>query len=274
MTAAGSPPFVVTTVRNPGAPARARAHEVARRTGARLVERPGAFESLFDTYDVEHVYVCKKDRDEVRRRDGQRLFVHPGLYAQKRGRGVRYPLVDAALGTESSADPVRSVLDCTLGLAGDALVLAGALEAAVTGLEYSPVLFSLLEEGLARLARPHPQKGAMAWQDAAARVRPVASDALTFLAAQAGARFDVVYLDPMMTRPLGQNPMFEVLRAFAHPAPVSQTLLVEAARVARRRVVLKLPHDTLAPPDALRWDRTVTGSAVDYFVHNTSNLEF
>jgi hypothetical protein len=124
-----------------------------------------------------------------------------------------------------------SVLDCTLGLAQDALVasLAVGPEGKVVGLEKSLPLCVVAAEGLRRYER-----GA----DSCA-VEVLNADAREYLRTLPPASFDVVFFDPMFAKPKKAQPAFEVLRRFAEHAPLTPETLAEARRVARRWVVVK-----------------------------------
>ena len=127
----------------------------------------------------------------------------------------------------------ESVIDCTLGLGADALVCAHVVGSTgrVIGVEASRALALLVETGLE--ARPH---GALS---------VVHSTALEFLRAQADRSADVVFFDPMFTRPKKSSTAFEVLRRYALHQPLDAQTLSEARRVARRQVIIKSgPGDT------------------------------
>ncbi len=123
------------------------------------------------------------------------------------------------------------VLDCTLGLAADALVAARAVGPAgrVIGLEKSLALFALVSAGLAGLERPRSCQIDVQHEDAAA-----------FLARAPAQSFDVVLFDPMFDRPQRCSPAFEMLRRHAEHAPLAPAMLENAQRVARRFVLVKL----------------------------------
>ncbi|MCC7075113.1 MAG: class I SAM-dependent methyltransferase [Deltaproteobacteria bacterium] len=216
-----------------------------------------AFEALFSTSGATHLYVVARAHDEVRTPAGGACFVQPSLLKMKLAEGARHPFVRALLGSDAS---VARVFDATLGLGVDAMHAACALGCEVQGTEVSAVLFSLLEEGLARLARATP---------AVARVRPMNAEAGASLAALPNDAVDVVMLDPMMSRPKRSTPSFAVLRDFAKAERADAALLREAARVARRRVVLKLGKGAPLPQDApIAFARVERGSSVCYWVHD------
>ncbi|MBI1949611.1 MAG: class I SAM-dependent methyltransferase [Deltaproteobacteria bacterium] len=206
---------------------------------------------------ASHLYVAARAHDEVRTAEGGACFVQPSLLKMKLQDAERHPLIRALLGDDRH---VERLFDGTLGLAADAMHAASVLGCEVVGTEASPVLFSLLEEGLARLGRAEPL---------IARVRPQLGEAQAALAALPDGSFDVVMLDPMMSRPKRSTPSFAVLRAFAKDERADASLLHEALRVARRRVVLKLGKGAPLPPDApYGFPRVERGSSVTYWVHD------
>jgi 16S rRNA (guanine1516-N2)-methyltransferase len=123
------------------------------------------------------------------------------------------------------------VLDCTLGLAQDALVAARAVgpTGQVVGVEKSLALYALVSEGLRRYdVGPR-----------SCRVEARHADAHEVLQGLPERAFDVVLFDPMFERPTRAQPAFAVLRRYASHAPLTPALLAEARRVARRWVVVK-----------------------------------
>jgi 16S rRNA (guanine1516-N2)-methyltransferase len=127
--------------------------------------------------------------------------------------------------------PGDAVLDCTLGLAQDALVtsLVVGPTGRVVGLEKSLALYAVVSEGLA----------AYDYGPQSCRVEPVHADSHAYLRTLPSGSFDVVLFDPMFEKPKKSQPAFEMLRRFAEHAPLTPETLEEARRVARRWVVVK-----------------------------------
>lgn len=127
--------------------------------------------------------------------------------------------------------PGDTVLDCTLGLAQDALVASLAVGPAgrVVGLEKSLALGVVAGEGLRRYELG-PDSGPIEVRHA---------DAREYLKTLPTGAFDVVFFDPMFAKPKKAQPAFEVLRRFAEHAPLTPETLAEGRRVARRWVVVK-----------------------------------
>ncbi|GHG96159.1 hypothetical protein GCM10012319_60400 [Comamonas sp. KCTC 72670] len=124
-----------------------------------------------------------------------------------------------------------AVLDCTLGLAQDAMVasLAVGPTGRVVGLERSQALAAVAGEGLRRYALGEDS----------GHVEVLHADAREYLKTLAPRSFDVVFFDPMFAKPRKSQPAFDMLRRFAEHAPLTLETLAEARRVARRWVVVK-----------------------------------
>lgn len=243
-----------------------RAASLAARFSCPLVQRKG-LQALAAEHDVDIFYVVGVEHEGLRLSTGAVTFVQPGLLKTKLGEGIRHPLIRAVNGRyddgDSDSGVVGSVFDATLGLAGDALHVASVLDVDVIGCEGSPVVHALLEEGLPRLA-----KEALTAKAARVTLPATAVDSLTMLRGMADDSVDVVMLDPMMRRPLKAAPTFDLVRFFAIATPASAALLLEARRVARRRVVLKLARGIALPADhPFAFGQTTFGVHVSYRVH-------
>jgi hypothetical protein len=235
-----------------------RARNLASRLGVSFLPRRGG---LPFPENGGSVYVVGRTREEVWAPNQPPLFVHPGLFNLKRGSGSEQPILRAV--APEGADSVRRIFDANLGLAGDAMHLSDALDVEVLGSEKSPVVAALLEEGLPRMAR---EGGA--WSQAAARIKLMAGDALGHLRNLPDNHVEVVYLDPMMPRPLNAQAGFDVFRLHADHGQPDMAFFKEAARVARDRMVIKVPPKA-RPPHLenmdVQFSRKERGTAVDYF---------
>ncbi|MGC3998139.1 MAG: hypothetical protein QM767_11880 [Anaeromyxobacter sp.] len=123
-----------------------------------------------------------------------------------------------------------AILDCTLGLAADALVAAAAAgpTGRVVGLESSLPLAAWTGEGLQRFP-----------EEAARRIEVKHAEHAAFLAAAPDRSFDVVLFDPMFRHARAEPGGFDVVRRFADPRPLTREALEQARRVARRWVLVK-----------------------------------
>ena len=248
--------LVVTTTLRATDVEHARVSRVAALLGAPAVPRPGLdLRRLFD--QGGRAYIVTRDRDELR--DARRsLTVHAGLLKTRLHPGVSHPLI-RALAPDGRAS---RVVDGTLGLAGDALHVAGALGCEVLGVELSTPLYCLLEEGLARLSREPEPVGACA---RAIRLRH--GDTTEVLAELPADSADAVLLAPMYLTPDRAQPGFGLLREQAVHGQLTGLQIERALRVAPRLVV-KWPRGEPPPGDAGLHDKLtrLSGKAVDYWV--------
>ncbi len=209
------------------------------------MERRCSLDALLDETGAPAVYVVSRRGERLQGR-ASRLEVHEGLLHAKVARGAAHPLI-RALG------PVRTVLDGTLGLLGDALHIAAVTGASVHGAELSPWVAELAEAGLVRLRRSR-------WGEAAKRIT-LHRCAAAELAGRLG-RVDAVFLAPMFERPAKAAPGFELFRHIADPRPLD-VVTYRAARAVAERVVIRVERGS--PPPFPGMER-IAGKAVDYWI--------
>ncbi|MGA9520797.1 MAG: class I SAM-dependent methyltransferase [Myxococcaceae bacterium] len=222
-------PLAVTIGRDPDEAQIARARAAAERWKLPFVPRSkrDSLERLLE-HRAQAFVVFQRNAVELVDREG-RLQWSPGLAL------LRTKTMDGGGGDTlvqlAGIQPGESILDCTLGLAQDAVVAARAVgpEGRVVGLEKSLPLHVVVSEGL-RAFDPGPRS---------CRVEPVHADALSHLRSCADRSFDRVLFDPMFARPTRSQPAFEMLRRYADHSPLTPEMLEEAKRVARRAVVVK-----------------------------------
>jgi hypothetical protein len=222
-------PLAVTTSAKPTEPLVARAQAAARQWRVPFIPRPPkqGIASWFDSR-AEALLVFGHDGVALWDKEGHHGF-HLGMAHLRRLRvaqGEPDTFVRVA-----QLRPGDAVLDCTLGLAQDALVasLAVGPTGRVVGVEKSLALCALAAEGL-KLHELGPDS---------CRVEVVHADALEHLRSLPARSFDIVFFDPMFARPQKAQPGFDVLRRFADHAPLTHQALEEGRRVARRWVLIK-----------------------------------
>ena len=227
--------MIVTTSDKPGPDQIARAERVAARCDVPYERRRGA--------PTGFAYVVGRNRDELR--DGAAsLTVHEGMLHARLQAGQDHPLIRAI-------GPAVHVVDGTLGLAGDALHISAVLGCKVTGIEGSPAIYSLLEEGIPRLAKTLAP---------ARRIVLLLGEATATLAGIGSA--DAVFLAPMYDRARAATPGFELLRRVAVHDPFTPRMLEQAHRIAPR-VVLKVDRGA---PEVEGTTARIRGKSVDYVV--------
>lgn len=130
-------------------------------------------------------------------------------------------------------------VDATAGFGEDSLLLAAA-GFAVELFECNPVIAVLLQDGLERAARIPELAGAVS------RMHVHVGDSIQGLEtlASAGARPDVVYLDPMFpgrTKSAAVKKKFQLLHRLERPCADEEALARAALAAATRKVVVKRP---------------------------------
>lgn len=248
--------WIATTTKGRAPTCVTRAKEVAQRCGLRYVERRDSLPRLLKRFEAEGAYVVGLAKAELRAQ-GLKLSVHPSMLHHVRHLGRAHPFLRSVA---PEGEEVGHVVDATLGLAKDALHLATFLGCRVTGIEASPLLACLCEDGLARLDSY--------WREGAARIEVVQAESEAWLAEREASSADVVILDPMFEVAQPAAAGFDLLRGLAHSSPLSTGLLDQACRVAARRVVLKLPRGA-TPPSSKKWTLS-RGQRLDYFAHDPS----
>lgn len=182
-----------------------------------------------DSKDSEMVLAFAGPRLEVRLLGARPFWVDFLGTAARRQQGSRHnhPLC-RAVGRKL---PLPHIVDATAGLGRDACVLA-ALGYEVVAVERSPILFALLENGLARAAHE---------AQIATRLSLVHGDARDYLQ---GKTPDVVYMDPMFPKRSKSALVKKEMQFFQRLLGEEEDAvsLFEVARgVARQRVVVKRP---------------------------------
>ena len=201
----------------------------ARRSLNRLIAEVGAERLLV----VETHQLCLRDNTGSEYRFHPNMFLVRGLNVL---RGARDLFIEAA-----ELGPGDSVLDCTVGFGCEASL--GALVVGETGnvvaLESVPELALVTREGMQCF--PLIQKPLRA---AMQRVAVCAADYKDYLPRAANGSFDIVSFDPFFPDPLrGSEHNINPLAHFGDLAPLDIPPVIEARRVARRRVVIKHPRN-------------------------------
>ncbi|MBQ8682250.1 MAG: class I SAM-dependent methyltransferase [Selenomonadales bacterium] len=231
--------FVVTTSAKGEAEKEAEARALASALGAPYVPRnkmPMAH--LKEVCGTDTVVLVTREGIEADTERG-RCFFHLSmaqLRTQNIDRGTSDHMAEAMGLTEG-----MSVLDCTMGLASDAVVasyIVGA-KGKVVGIEKSPVVHLIVSRGIEDFTSDDERL-----MQAVKRVQATEQDALDYLRKAEDGSFDVVYFDPMFRAPVHTSANFKPMRSIVETDAVSAEMVTEALRVARRRVVLKETRDS------------------------------
>ncbi len=227
--------LAVTTASRPGPRELAKARCLAGKTGYRYV--PRAHRSLAEmAVDEALAGLIVVERGQLALWvAGRSLRYHPNM-AKLRVLALEQGKPDILIDALQLKLGDR-VLDCTCGLAADAIVAAYKVGASgrVRTLEASPLLALLVARGLACYVLDDPPVLAPAMR----RVEVLNADYADYLRREADDAWDVVYFDPMFSETMADAPGLDLVRYLARGGSPAPADVGEARRVARRRVVMK-----------------------------------
>jgi hypothetical protein len=247
---------VVTTSHTPSSESVAASKRIAAEMGCRWVPRGGkSIRKLAQAYGSSHIMLqaddqlklymdVKTDKDSSLtlsdnvNTEPSPMFFHPSLSfvrVKRLLRGEGDALIEC-----SGAVPGDSVLDCTAGLASDSIVFSYAVGPTghVTAIESESALHMLIREGLARY-----ETHLAPFNEAMRRIQVVLGSHVHLLGQMPDRSVDIVYFDPMFRSPIDDSSAIQPLRRLANHSPLSKAVIEQAARVARKRVVLKEHRD-------------------------------
>lgn len=209
------------------------AHNIANMLQIQFIPRQNrSLKKLCERYDIDNFITVEKERIILKGSDT--LFWHPNM-AVPRLKSLRQGKNDPMLTAMDIKSGYR-VLDCTLGLASDALVAAYAVgdKGRVVGLEVNKYIAFLTEWGLNNFKGQNKHIC-----NILNRIDVINTSYQQFLAEQPDNSFDVVYFDPMFRMGLYQSSAINSLRPYADHEPLTKAAIGSALRVAAQRVVIK-----------------------------------
>lgn len=171
--------------------------------------------------------------------EDKKFFFHPSM-AKNRITFFRKQNAHDIMAEACKIVPGDDFLDCTLGLGADAIVASYFCHSGrVVGLEVSIPIYEVIKWGMKLYQSKMP------WLNQAVhRIEVCNYDHYTYLKQQADASFDIVYFDPMFRKPILHSEALAPLRELADHSPLEPDTIVQACRVARKRVVMKEQADS------------------------------
>lgn len=165
---------------------------------------------------------------------GEKLFFHPSM-AKCRIAAYRNRKQEDVMIRACKLIKGDSFLDCTLGMGADSIVAAYFSETGqITGLESESIIARVIGWGMTMY------EGQMPWLDnAIRRIEVINCDYQSYLRQLPEGSYDIVYFDPMFTRPILHSQPISALRKLANHDLLEKPVVQEACRVARKRVVIK-----------------------------------
>ena len=162
------------------------------------------------------------------------FFFHPNssMFRIKRLlKGERDPFIEA-----TQLKVGMSIIDCTLGLASDSTVASFVVGemGRIAGIEASRYLAYVVKDGLKNW-----DSGISEMNQAMRRIIVHHGSSLEYLINQQDNSVDCVYFDPMFEEAILESDGIKTLGKFAVYDDLTEVMINEALRVARKRVVLK-----------------------------------
>lgn len=233
-------PLGVTTARVEREGQRPVALELAAELGATFIERDGrSVERVFADEGLASLVVVSADGVFWQPRGEGQFFWHPNMALVRIRTALKSGLADPVV-RAPGLEPGDRVLDATLGLGADAVVVSQALgpTGEVVGIERSPLIAALVRRGLARYE--HRLAAAMR------RIRVVCGDHRALLADDAfcGPGFAAILFDPMFEHTIGQSNGLNGVRLLAcYDRLAPETIALARTRVQRAVVVKGRSND-------------------------------
>lgn len=227
----------VTTSHKPDANLLARAQVFAQELGCTVETRhaEGMGVVFQRRPEATRAIVVQRERLLLVDKDGWEFFYHPNLGMMRLRNLLRgqhdYLLEATGLSTGDS------LLDCTLGYAGEANLCAHVVgdSGEVHGIEGTRELGVVVREGLQNLVTENETMNA-----AMRRVKVVhLGHHLEYLRTCPDRRYDIVYFDPFFDMAVNQEETLVPLKVFGNHSPLTLEAVEHARRIARRSVVVK-----------------------------------
>jgi hypothetical protein len=227
--------LIVTTAQRPSTDIIQTANDIAARLGVPFIPRNRySLAALKEKYEACDLIVVASNGPIIHTATGD-YFFHLSM-AELRIKNLingKHDHMVNAMGLTAG----MSVLDCTLGLATDAIVasfVAGAT-GSVTGLESSQVIALITGYGLQHFTVDSDVDITSSLR----RVKVVNADYCQYLTDLSDNSFDIVYFDPMFRNPLYKSSNVNPIRTLADMSPLTPGALKQACRVAKQKVVVK-----------------------------------
>lgn len=227
--------LIVTTSQRPARSIAHLAKDIAERLAVPFVSRERySLASLKEMYDITSLVVVTTAGPVIYTPAGE-YFFHLSM-AELRIKNIingNHDHMVAAMGLTAG----MSVLDCTLGLATDAIVASFVIgeTGSITGLESSAEIALITGYGL----QNYNVDSDCHITNALRRIKVENIEYCHYLASLPDNSVDIVYFDPMFRSPIFKSSNVNPIRSLANMEPLTAQALEQACRVAKRRVVVK-----------------------------------
>ncbi|KAA0550139.1 hypothetical protein FZW96_02000 [Bacillus sp. BGMRC 2118] len=226
--------MIVTTSSRANAVILQKAKEIAAEIGGSFQLRGrDSIQDLQQKYTSEVLVVGKTRTELFLPGNNDPIFFHPNsaMFRIKRLiAGGNDPLIDACGLSEG-----MSFLDCTLGLASDAIVASYAVgtSGVIKGIEGNQTTAYLVSAGLKTWDSGIPQMNV-----AMGNIEVIWGKSFEYLSNCEDQTFDVIYFDPMFEETIDSSGI-KGIKQLALYDDVTVAMMKEAKRIAKKRIVLK-----------------------------------
>lgn len=216
--------FIITTAVKATATQMKQAEQFAKQWQVPYITRQKAtLEQLRQKYGS--LFIVYANRYEYLHHDGVRLFFHPSTAVVRIKNGYD-PLVEL-VGTK------KTVLDCTMGLANDSLVMA-YYNNDVIALEKDNIIYTIVSNGLKQFDDVSTDI-----KQAMSSITCIHSDYEVYLSQALDNSVDIVYFDPMFSHTIQESTTINGIKTRQNREILTANVLSHAKRVAREKVIIK-----------------------------------
>ncbi|MDO5516873.1 MAG: class I SAM-dependent methyltransferase [Clostridium sp.] len=183
--------------------------------------------------NLDYLLVVEKDKLVIKGVDTE-IFWHPNMAELKIKsikEGNKESMIEA-----SEIKSGDSILDCTLGFAGDSIIFASVVgeNGTVVGTEINRYLAYITENGLENYTEVSDET-----RKYMKSIKVINESYEEYLSKQDDNSFDIVYFDPMFKAPNKKSSAINAFRDFTEHEGLTKEIIKEALRVCRRRIVIK-----------------------------------
>ena len=229
--------IAVTTTRETDDNLNLKAIEIAKELNIPYIKRENfSIKKAILKENFDYLLVVERDKIVIKGEDSN-LFWHPNM-SELRIKSIEQGNKEAMIEATKLCEG-ESILDCTLGLAGDSLVFSRVVgeNGSVVGTEVNKYIAYLSKCGLENYTNRNDET--ITYKN---NIKVVNESYEDYLLKQKDNSFDVVYFDPMFKKPNKKSTSINSFRDFADHKELTNEILAEALRVCKKRVVIKERH--------------------------------
>lgn len=250
--------MIVTTAGRNNACVIQTAKEISELYNLRYIDRNK--ESINNLREKYHSNVLMVGSGKIELHTQESVVKYHPNFAQVRMKRILKRQDDAFLEATNLIEG-STIIDCTMGMLSDSLIASFAVgkTGSVTSIEAVSELYITMVEGMKKYRYEIEEL-----RDAAKRIMTYNMHSLDYLKQQYNDSVDVVYFDPMFEETIDASTGLQSMQRMADHTGLSNELIEEAKRVAKKRVVLKA-HFRSPMFEAYGFMRCIRPSSTSHF---------